>query len=347
MNRPIKLRKNFRGKPHPKLKAASVKPDVVANGKPGLQFQSILVPVDFSEPSQDALAKAEAIAKRFGARLRLVHVVEPPKVFSEKKPPYGIWDQYVIDVAREKLTGLAVEKIDDLIPVDCDIRMGRPHRRICDAAVAFNSDLIVIATHGRTGLKHLFMGSTAEKVVQRAPCPVLVIRQGATENRSFAPKKILVPIDFSAGSRWALHCALDLATRFDADVEAVNVIPVYYPIDSYATVDLGLLQAELQQASEKEFARLLAELRRREPALRTFVRHGRPATEIVEAAKEIKADLIVISTHGRTGLDHLLLGSTAEEVVRHAGCPVLVAREKSKTNLNIYDRLPQSGVIAG
>jgi nucleotide-binding universal stress UspA family protein len=339
MNRQIKPRKGL-GDKRLEVKSLSIK-STETTAKPGPEFQRILVPLDFSEPSLSALSLAEAMAKKFGARIRLVHVVEPPKIFSEEKPPYGIWDQYVIDVAREKLSGLAVEKIDDLIPVDCDIRMGRPHRRICDAALAFNADLIVIATHGRTGLKHLFLGSTAEKVVQHAPCPVLVVRQRDAEKRSFSPKKILAPIDFSAGSKAAVDWAVSLAGRFGAEVEAVNVIPVYYPIDSYATIDLGLLQAELRQASEKEFSRLLAGFNRREHPLRTFIRHGRPATEIVEAAKETGADLIVISTHGRTGLDHMLLGSTAEEVVRHADCPVLVARQKPERSLRNYDHHSQ------
>jgi nucleotide-binding universal stress UspA family protein len=177
----------------------------------------------------------------------------------------------------------------------------------------------------------MFLGSTAERVVQHSSCPVLVVRLHARHwNGSTAPRtrdgfqltKILAPTDFSDCSQLAFDYAAQLARDFKAELRLVHVInPHAYPFgDKYAALDAAQLMREAADAAQKQMRSMAARFNRR---YSVRVMHGSPAVEICNAANE-DVDLIVISTHGRTGLGHFLIGSTSERVVRHARCPVLV-----------------------
>lgn len=144
----------------------------------------------------------------------------------------------------------------------------------------------------------------------------------------FQLKKILVPIDFSDCSRKALMYAFPLARQFGASLTLLHVVYANYAYGEYAGCDFKQLESQLLENGRKD----LAEFAKREVAgpvsCATDVRAGRAADEIVLAAREDGVDLVIISTHGRTGLAHVFLGSTAEEVVRRAPCPVLTVRER-------------------
>lgn len=145
------------------------------------------------------------------------------------------------------------------------------------------------------------------------------------------PGKILVPVDFSECSRKALDYALPFAGKFGAALTLLHVIHAnYYAANNeYTTFDYPELMSELRQSGEEEL-RLLADSVRKECPVKTMIETGHPGEVIVTAAKELGMNLIIVSTHGRTGLKRALLGSTAEYVVRHAPCPVLVVRESEK-----------------
>jgi universal stress protein A len=140
-------------------------------------------------------------------------------------------------------------------------------------------------------------------------------------------KRILVPVDFSSSSLQALEFAADLAKPFDAEVVVLFVIePVLYPVPDFASAHSSAL-AELvddqRRSARAELARSARRYARRRVRLRTAIEYGAPPRVIVDAAKRAKADLIVMATHGRTGVSRLLMGSVAERVVRTAACPVL------------------------
>lgn len=143
-------------------------------------------------------------------------------------------------------------------------------------------------------------------------------------------KRILVPIDFSAASLRALEEAIELNRSLDAKLTVVFVLaPLQYPnmVEFLGTaVGLGLMVEEERQWARKEISNLVARLAKRGVECRALLENGPPHERIVATAKRIKADLIVMSTHGRTGFSHLMLGSVAERVVRMAPCPVLVVR---------------------
>ncbi|MHC1767905.1 MAG: universal stress protein [Verrucomicrobiia bacterium] len=143
-------------------------------------------------------------------------------------------------------------------------------------------------------------------------------------------KEILVPMDFSEGSEKALKYARKLAGQFGSSVTLLHVIqPMVYPAElGYPPTVVDTLDVSVRERIEERLATMAAG---NEPMpVRTLVRTGQPYHEITTAAKELDADLIIISTHGWTGLKHVLMGSTAERVVRHAPCPVLTVRERQR-----------------
>ena len=134
-------------------------------------------------------------------------------------------------------------------------------------------------------------------------------------------KRILVPVDFSETSLEALEHALDLAKQYAADVLLMNVVdPIYYPVPAPEFL------ADPKAFARGELDRLAEKLGRRQVVCRTVLRVGTPHIEIVKAAIDNRADMIVMSTHGRTGFSHLMMGSVAEKVVRASVCPVLTVR---------------------
>lgn len=142
-------------------------------------------------------------------------------------------------------------------------------------------------------------------------------------------KRILVPIDFSEHSLSALQYAVQFAKHFGSELLLLHVVePVVYPTDfSFGQIALPNVEDELHRRGEEELKRLRDELRSKVAAT-SFIRLGKPFLEITEAAKEHNVDLIIIASHGHTGVEHILFGSTAEKVVRKAHCPVLTVRAK-------------------
>ena len=143
----------------------------------------------------------------------------------------------------------------------------------------------------------------------------------------FSLKQILVPLDFSECSKKALRYAVALAREHDATITALYVIPPIYGVGEYGGVDYSALEEQARAYSEKELSALIRTEVEGKISADMLVRSGPPAARITEAARDIPADIIVIATHGRTGLKQALMGSVAEQVVRTAPCPVLVVRE--------------------
>jgi len=298
-----------------------------------MKLNKILVPTDFSEASKQALPYAEAFAKKFGASVALVYVA-PALVAAEFSRVGIVLDaRLVLEKAQESLAGFRAKELSASLPVENHIRTGAAYFEIINAAKEMSTDLIILSTHGRTGLKHFFLGSTAERVVRHAPCPVLTIREQALRVRFPADspcgfKRVLVPIDFSEASHKALSYASVFAEQCGAEITLLHVVELpAYP-------ELGYAHVPMKEAEQKKSALetlQLAPLALGENARlikSTLIRVGNPAQEILEEARRGSSDLVVISTHGHGRLRHLLLGSTTERVVRHASCPVLVVREQ-------------------
>jgi universal stress protein A len=142
----------------------------------------------------------------------------------------------------------------------------------------------------------------------------------------FQLKEILVPIDFSECSKKAILYAIPFARQFNASITLMHVLNVNFGGGEFGVLDVSMIENQMRESAHQQLEALLKDL----PGdlnKTTLLRSGRPAYEIVEAAKRLDTDLIIISTHGHTGLKHVFLGSTAENVVRYAPCPVLTVRE--------------------
>jgi nucleotide-binding universal stress UspA family protein len=290
------------------------------------------VPIDFSRPSLKAIPYALAISRQFGADVHLLHVTDvaqqpPATLLTLPVVPQSEWNQRFM----KRLQALANKYRTDGKVSALEPRTGTAYEEICVVARELKADLIVLATHGYTGYKRMFLGSTAERVVQHSPCPVLVVRHhisrwnGAGDLRTrsgFKLTRILVPIDFSESSQVAFEYGRHLARDFNAELRLVHVInPHAYPFgDQYLALDPAQLLQETKDAAQRRMRSMAV---RDHAQYSVQVIHGSVATQICNAANE-DVDLIVISTHGRTGLGHVLIGSTAEHVVRYAHCPVLV-----------------------
>ena len=173
-------------------------------------------------------------------------------------------------------------------------------------------------------------------VVESGPADDLLIerseRFGVATKTPFKLKNILVPIDFSPCSKKALQYAIPFARQFNATLTLVHVVQSnYFPGGEFSGgYDFARVEKELRESAGQQLARLVLEEVDEFVAVKTAVRGGPPVQEIVAAARELATDLILLSTHGRTGLKHVLVGSVAENVVRLAPCPVLVVREQER-----------------
>lgn len=143
-------------------------------------INKILVPIDFSNYSKKALRYAVNFAKKFNSKIYLVYVVEPviyPSDFSMGQVTFPVSDIEMNEKAKDELNNLAKNEIGSQFEVETIIKTGKPFVEINETASELDIDLIIIATHGHTGMEHLLFGSTAEKVVRKAPCPVLTLRE--------------------------------------------------------------------------------------------------------------------------------------------------------------------------
>jgi nucleotide-binding universal stress UspA family protein len=182
-------------------------------------------------------------------------------------------------------------------------------------------------------VRRFLLGSVAEEVVRQAPCSVMTFHPPA-EGEPRRPERILAPIDFSEHSRGVVIPARELGSVYHASVDFLHVVPepnfpVFYELSAGSEVYANLTQ--LREKAAEALGELVRETPGADVAIDCHVRYGEPASEILRFAEERESDLIVIATHGLTGLSHLLLGSVAEKVLRQATCPVLVVRTMGRS----------------
>ena len=299
-----------------------------------LSLRNILVPIDFSKMSVQAIGTAKRLAQRFVANIHLVHVYEfyrPSRYIAPTPPlmPFSVvtFERYRTGELDERLRALA-KKHGLPSGGTCHVESGTsPFNEICAIARDIPADVIVISTHGYTGLKHVFLGSTAERVVQHSPCPVFVARHSdrrAKTGQAFTLNTILVPVDFSSCSLDGLNYAISFADRVGAKLilfHAVQLAP--YTSGGFA-YDLSSLEEAAQKDAERQMQEFVRMAKFGGVKFETAITMGPPAKEISTFAQNHKVDLIITSTHGRTGWKHMLIGSTAEHVVRYSRSPVLV-----------------------
>lgn len=306
-------------------------------------IQNILVPVDFSEMSIQAINTATRLARRFGASTHLAHVRQ--FAYASGFLPAPPMDPFPVmphepDAEKNAAKDLHVLARECDVPLaTCHILSGGPaFDEICRVAQNIPADLIVMPTHGRTGLKHVFLGSTAERIVQHSPCPVFVVREKKRRSKAgplHSINTILVPVDFSDCSREGLQYAIGFANEFGASIILLHATYLGYIYSSEGTAiyDIPALQKAARKNAQRHMRQLVRAVNFEGVKFETAFTDGSPVSDICSFAKEHDVDLIITSTHGLTGLKHALIGSVAEQVVRRASCSVLAVPSHPQTRM--------------
>lgn len=297
-------------------------------------WERVLLATDGSTAAHPAERLAQRVARACGAALRIVSVV-PFEPWRDRT--YDVNRLYLEERQREVRTDLAAMAVRARaagLAVTTHEPVGIPSQEILACASAWSADLLILGTQGRTGLDHVLIGSTAERVVRIAPCSVLTVRASApveaAGGEASSPeqavfRRILVPLDFSESSPQVLREAVRLARRCGATLTLLHVVePVGYGVDF--TVRHALSGSALREDLQKTVEARVAECRAQGVAAEGQVVPGVPVDVIVRDAEAAKSELIVMGTHGRRGWSHLRFGSVAEAVVRYAPCPVLTVR---------------------
>jgi nucleotide-binding universal stress UspA family protein len=299
-----------------------------------LKLKRILFPTDFSRCAQQALGHAAHWAKEHGAELHVMHAMTLFQSDPYSLPNTNEIQQQLKEVAQSQLSAtIKSVQAGDLKIKQAQVRGISTAPVILTYARDNDIDLIVMGTHGRRGLGHLFLGSVAEEVVRMASCPVLTIRERKEPIPAEMAKSILVPVDFSEHSQQALVYAKKVAAFYHARLQLLHVIEEAVPPACYMAAGTSILtyKPELKTGAEQEMKRLLRETKGPEVPASLHITEGYPARDVVTFAEKYNSDLILIATHGRTGLEHMLLGSVAEKVVRRAPCPVFTVRAFGKS----------------
>jgi len=312
-----------------------------------LPFRKILCPTDFSDISYQALDAAIQLAKDFHAELCVLHVAAPlgnelgfatygaagyaPVIPSD----VGEMDEESVSDAKTRLSELIAARVPEGVSARGLVHLGNAASEIESAIEAENADLLVIATRGLSGWRHLVFGSVTEQTVRLAKCPVLAIHDRQAHDRQahdrasgkqpFLPlRKILCPTDFSEPSRAALKIAGELAAHYGAKLGVLHVtwtLSNRLPSGDYEMASYDKLKMSEAHARLNE---MIGESTPASAGVYPLVRPGAKAEEIERAAEEEEADLIVIATHGASGWQRLFYGSIAEQVLRTTEFPVLV-----------------------
>jgi nucleotide-binding universal stress UspA family protein len=286
-------------------------------------YNSIVVGFDESESSKAALKEASLRVKNHGGKLFLVHAVyfdqeEFTTLPSQMEKRFEIGTKVCLDAKKNIHDDFGLNG-----SVESVICEGEPPEVIVEIARGKKADLIALGTYGRKGLKRLLMGSVTSRVVLNAPCDVLVVKKPCSKC-SGNYNSLLVPFDGSESSKKALTKACDLAKVDGAEVAVLYVIPRYEEMMDFFKTDS--VKKSLFQEAEKivDGAKKIAA--GSGVAIKAIVQEGHAGEKIVEIADTMKHDLIVVGTHGWRGVNKALMGSTAERVIAHASCPILIAR---------------------
>lgn len=286
-----------------------------------MTYDTILVPTDGDADPGTAVDHAAALADRFDATLFVLYVVDLG--VSRRAVDDDAWTTAYDDAES---TGEAV--LDDIaarvaarhptVPVVRAVRQGNPAAVVLDAVATDDCDLVVMGPQRTARVLRLFVGSTTERVVRASPVPVLTVRSDGGGTTT-AYDDVLVATDGSPGSWGAVEAAVELAEAFDATLHAVSVVERQYTRSPP-------LRAFAEREGCRALRRVIDTAATAGVTVEDRLLEGDPHETVVEYATDHGVDLVVVGTHGKTGLDRLVMGSVSAHVVRSAPMPVLTVR---------------------
>jgi nucleotide-binding universal stress UspA family protein len=297
-----------------------------------MKINRILAAADFSETADKAIKQAMIFSKKFDAELVVLHA----RILYDDDPsklPDELEALKKEELENEnKLLSCVEECTKDFRHAGLShkiIRGYSAHSAILRYLTENEFDLVVIGTHGRSGLGHFFMGSVAEKIVRYSPFPVLTVSQQTQIEQNFS--RIIVPFDYSEQAIEALQTALEL-TAIGGEVDLVYVIdkdvhPAHY---AWGMKSIMELVPDIIVKAEREMEQILAGLGNpNDVKITKHILEGKPAKELAGFINRTDCNLVAASTHGLVGLDRFLLGSTTEQLIRSVHKPVLTLKQKS------------------
>ena len=295
-----------------------------------MDVKHILVAQDFSKCSQNAVLYAVYLAKRLDAQLHQVHVNELHPDLADRPEGFKTTDREDLMKRLEEIAhgDLADGRAFNPYGLDVEndvVQSVSAGPAVLDYLEDRDIDLAVLGTHGRRGIRHMMLGSVAEEIVQRASCPVLTVGEGQLP---WATDRILAPVDFSEHSREGLRHARELAALYEAKVDLLHVIeeslhPAFYTGGVKSVYDA---HPDIEDRARDRMDEMWASVEGPDVEYEVHVRPGRAAEVINEVAEEQDDDLVVMATHGRTGLEKFFLGSVTNKVVRTSPSPVFTVR---------------------
>ncbi len=271
----------------------------------------ILVPLDGSELADRILEQVRRLLVRRDGAVTLLRVLTPLALELEKRPGEQL------ELARLQLERLASALRAQGAQVTCEVAVGEPADRIHVFDLERRPSLIAMSTHGRTGLARWTRGSVAERLLRVARAPLLLANPFCAGKDELRFRRILVPLDGSERSAGILPLVNELASLYESEV----LLHMSASVPRLDTMVYPLL------VTTDEAQKTLDLFRDRVPGrVQTIPTVGPPAATILEVAEREKVDLVALTTHGRTGAARWAFGSVAEQVIRHAPCPLLVKR---------------------
>lgn len=300
----------------------------------------VMFPTDFSAHAEMALPYALALAKRFAGTLHLVHVLDTNTLAHGSGQGFWLGDREMGDVldsmqehAESRLALMVDQAANAGVCANALVLRGQAVAQIIEAARQCKAGILVLPSHGRTGIDRFVFGSVCERVIRHSPAPVLTIKHPAHEfvhaaDEGVQFRRVLFPTDFSEFSLKGLPYAVSLCREFGAELVLTYVaeVPLILPeLMPEVTDGIDVEQVEFATKHLETMAQGIDNV-----ATRVAVRRGHAPHEIAELAAELDADLIVVPTHGRSGILHVFWGSVAEKVTRLARCPVLIIRPQAQ-----------------
>ncbi len=301
------------------------------------ELDHLLIPLDGSRLAEAVLPPAFALASACGCTVTLLHVVE------HRAPRTVHGEPHLHDPAEaaEYLGRVADQHARYGVPVEIHVHPNEEHdvaRSIAAHADEFEADLILLATHGSGGVRGFLFGSIAQQVLQQSTKPVLLIRPEQGYPEAFRYRTIMVPLDGTADAEMVLPMAVLLASRTGARLHLVRVVPTLSTLPGTSGAIATFLPgatAALLEIEEREARAYLNALQRRLPgAPSTEVRRGDVARELAQAGAGVDADLIMMSTHGRAGIEGYWSGSIAAKVLSRYNRPLLLMRIRQNGVVN-------------
>ncbi len=290
---------------------------------PTTRVEKILLATDGSEYSEGAVREAIKLAKKCASKLTSLSVVDTNPEFDALAPQIMERKE---KTARQNLNAVQARSRQEGVDCDAIVREGEEsYKYIVDEALRNKSSMIVMGRRGRTGLQRLMMGSVTARVIGHAPCSVLVVPK--TAQLDF--KRIVVATDGSKYSIAAASEAIGLAKRNGSALTVISVVPseLTTPTDIDFTVNQREFIAEKEMHEAEKNAKAVKEAAQKEGIeAKAFVLSGKPPEAIIQTAQDKNADLIMLGSHGRTGMEKFLMGSVAERVIVLSACPVLVVK---------------------